>query len=165
MKNSTKELVEQIIELDSCPFTIHEVHGFFIGLSLSSIDIKSKHEKAIKFLDLTSNLMSSVDKIIDAINAEFSDNHLEIYSNNLNNSEDIATAVSEWTYYFLISYTNGTSDSDPAEQEILDIFDEISQVNQKYKLDDKQSSMESLNDINGFIIKSALYLFHRRAHG
>jgi hypothetical protein len=45
MKNSTKDLIEEIIELDDCPFTEFEVHGFFIGLILS---LKSKRQKKIK---------------------------------------------------------------------------------------------------------------------
>ena len=39
MKNSTKDLIEEIIELDDCPFTEFEVHGFFIGLVGSVIGL------------------------------------------------------------------------------------------------------------------------------
>ena len=37
---------------------------------------------------------------------------------------DIATALSEWTYYFLISYQDSSPPNDDTrEQEILDIFE------------------------------------------
>jgi uncharacterized protein YgfB (UPF0149 family) len=75
---------------------------------------------------------------------------------------DIATALSEWTYYFLISYQNvSSSNDDLREKEILDIFDEISQINQKYQTDDKSSPKDNFSDINSYITKSALYLFKR----
>jgi hypothetical protein len=50
MKNSTKNLIEEIIELDDCPFTMFEVHGFFIGLILSRTDADVKQDKITKFL-------------------------------------------------------------------------------------------------------------------
>ena len=101
-------------------------------------------------------------------NIELSENHLEIYPESdyiIKNNMDIATALSEWTYYFLISYQNTSkSNDDIRENEILDIFDEISQINQKYQTNDKSSPKENFNDINSFIIKSVLYLFHRSSN-
>jgi uncharacterized protein YgfB (UPF0149 family) len=101
-------------------------------------------------------------------NIELSENHLEIYPESdyfIKDNVDIATALSEWTYYFLISYQNTSkSNDDIRENEILDIFDEISQINQKYQTNDKSSPKENFNDINSFIIKSVLYLFHRSSN-
>ena len=164
MKNSTTELISQIIQLDDCPFTKYEVHGFFIGLASSSIDKEAKYEKAKKFLDLSSNTHSMIDELMKITCLGLSKNELEIYPTSLKDSQQISNALSEWAYYFLISYTNSASSNNADEQEILDIFDEISQVNDKYKLDDEDSSANSLSDINGFIIKSALYLFHRSSN-
>ena len=82
-----------------------------------------------------------------------------------NSNDDKASSLSEWTYYFLISYQNTSkSNDDIRENEILDIFDEISQINQKYQTNDKSSPKENFNDINSFIIKSVLYLFHRSSN-
>jgi uncharacterized protein YgfB (UPF0149 family) len=101
-------------------------------------------------------------------NTELSEDHLEIYPESdylIKDNFDIATALSEWTYYFLISYQNSSiSNDDIRENEILDIFDEISQINQKYQTNDKSSPKENFNDINSFIIKSVLYLFHRSSN-
>ena len=85
-------------------------------------------------------------------------------SEKTNELESAANSISEWAYYFLIGYQGESSLSDnPEIQEILDIFDEISQVNQKYKFDGtKSSSQESLDEINSFIVKSTLYLYDRR---
>ena len=168
MKNSTTDLIEEIIEIDDCPFTKFEVHGFFIGLILSTVDQDIKQDKMTKFLDLSSNSQSLTDNLMNLMSIELSKNSLEIYPESdymMKDNSDIATALSEWTYYFLISYQNSSSSNDDTrEHEILDIFDEISQINQKYKTDDKCSPKESFNDINSFIIKSALYLFQRNAN-
>jgi len=165
MTNSTKDLIEQIIELDDCPFTEFEIHGFFIGLILSSEEQKTKKDKMMKFLDLTEESLPLTDKLINLISSELSQEYLEIYPKSDYSTKeniDIATAISEWTYYFLISYQNGSSSNDDLrEKEILDIFDEISQINQKYQTDDKCSPKENFSDINSYITKSALYLFKR----
>ena len=111
MKNSTKDLIEEIIELDDCPFTEFEVHGFFIGLALSSEDQKAKKDKIMKFLDLTEESQSLTDKLTNLISSELSKDYLEIYPESdymMKENIDIATALSEWTYYFLISYQNSS---------------------------------------------------------
>ena len=168
MKNSTKDLIEEIIELDDCPFTMFEVHGFFIGLILSRTEPDVKQDKITKFLDLTPNSQPVTNKLMNLANIELSENHLEIYPESdysIKDNVDIATALSEWTYYFLISYQNTSkSNDDIRENEILDIFDEVSQINQKYQTNDKSSPKENFNDINSFIIKSVLYLFHRSSN-
>ena len=165
MKNSTKNLIEEIINLDDCPFTMFEVHGFFIGLILSGVDADVKQDKITKFLDLTANSQPVTNKLMNLVNIELSENHLEIYPESdysIKDNVDIATALSEWTYYFLISYQNSSSSNgDLKEKEILDIFDEISQINQKYQTDDKCSPKDNFSDINSYITKSALYLFKR----
>ena len=106
MKNSTKDLIEEIIELDDCPFTEFEVHGFFIGLVLSSEEQKTKKDKMMKFLDLTEESQPLTDKLIYLISSELSKDYLEIFPESdymMKENIDIATALSEWTYYFLIS--------------------------------------------------------------
>ena len=77
----------------------------------------------------------------------------------------IASSLAEWTYYFLISYNESASSKniDNRITEILDVFDEISQLNQKYKVDDDNNvNRESLNDINDFIEKSVQYIFNKK---
>jgi uncharacterized protein YgfB (UPF0149 family) len=144
------------------------VHGFFIGLILSGVDADVKQDKITKFLDLTANSQPVTNKLMNLVNIELSENHLEIYPESdysIKDNVDIATALSEWTYYFLISYQNTSkANDDIRENEILDIFDEISQINQKYQTNDKSSPKENFNDINSFIIKSVLYLFHRSSN-
>ena len=69
------------------------------------------------------------------------------------------------TYYFLISFQEswGSKDNDNRITEILDVFDEISQLNQKYKVDEDNSvNQESLNDIHDFIEKSVQYIFNKK---
>ena len=110
MTNSTKDLIEQIIELDDCPFTEFEIHGFFTGLILSSEEQKTKKDKMMKFLDLTEESLPLTEKLINLISSELSKDYLEIYPESdyaTKENIDIATAISEWTYYFLISYQNG----------------------------------------------------------
>ena len=79
--------------------------------------------------------------------------------------EVIASSLAEWTYYFLISYkeSGSSKDIDIRITEILDVFDEISQLNQKYKVDEDNSvNQESLNDIHDFIEKSVQYIFNKK---
>ncbi len=65
----------------------------------------------------------------------------------------------------MISYKESGSSKniDNRTIEILDIFDEISQLNQKYKVDDDNDvNEESLNDIHDFIEKSVQYIFNKK---
>ena len=78
MKISTKDLIEEIIELDDCPFTEFEVHGFFIGLVLSSEEQKTKKDKMMKFLDLSEESQPLTDKLTNLISSELSKDYLEI---------------------------------------------------------------------------------------
>ena len=122
----------------------------------------------MKFLDLTEESQHLTDELINLISSELSKDYLEIYPDSdymMKENIDIATALSEWTYYFLISYQNNLSSNDDLrEKEILDIFDEISQINQKYQTDDKCSPKDNFSDINSYITKSALYLFKRNSN-
>ena len=174
MNKSTLQAINHIIDTDDCPFTQFEVHGFFIGLLVSSHSQESRKEKIIKFLDLSSNLNTNklIDELSNKIRQELINQTLSVYSFMNDDSEkgselkNAANSLSEWTYYFLIGYQGESSLSDnPDIQEILDIFEEISQVNQKYKFDGtKSSSQESLDEINSFIVKSTLYLYERRTN-
>ena len=168
MKNSTKDLIEEIIDLDDCPFTDFEVHGFFVGLILSSAKQEVKKDKILKFLDLSDESQPLTDKLINSMSLELSKNYIEIYPDSdysMKDNSEIATALSEWTYYFLISYQDSSlSEDDLREKEILDIFDEISQINQKYQTDDESSPKDNFGDINSFITQSVLYLFQRNSY-
>jgi uncharacterized protein YgfB (UPF0149 family) len=167
MNKSTIQAVNQVIDLDDCPFTQYEIHGFFIGLLASSYNQDDVYEKAIKFLDLSSDhtALKLIDKLSNTIIDELSKRSFSVYSENDSDFKDIADFLSEWAYYFLIGYQGKSSSNTPEEQEILDIFDEISQMNQKYKFDgDKSSSQQSLEEINSFIVKSTLYLYDRNSN-
>ncbi len=97
------------------------------------------------------------------LNWKIEDSSFEIYDDEDNDLDNKASSISEWAYYFLISYDSKKEHKDDSEvQEIIDIFDEISQVKQKYILDERESvTKESLNDINSFLVKSTLYLFNK----
>jgi hypothetical protein len=45
MNKSTLQAINQIIDTDDCPFTQFEVHGFFIGLLVSSHSQRIKKRK------------------------------------------------------------------------------------------------------------------------
>lgn len=165
MNNSTKKVLEQIINQDNCPFTEDEVHGFFCGLTLSGSSQDDIINQSKAFLDLRSDREDILIKLIANINDEVSNNSFSLMSKYDNNLEQILNKFSEWTYYFLIGLQSKNSDfiNNPSVLEILDIFDEISQLNEKYKPDDDNNkSIESLVDINNFIAKSLLYLFNSK---
>ena len=164
MKNSTKKHILQIIEKDNCPFTEYEVHGFFTGLVLSSYKKEIIQDKITKFLDLSKKSLLTADKVLEEVKLNLQDSSFQIYDHDNSDFDDKASSISEWAYYFLISY-DANSKKDNINQdvlEILDIFDEISQIKQKYQLDEKENvTKESLNDINSFLVKSTLYLFNK----
>ena len=172
MNKSTIQAINQIIDTDDCPFTQYEIYGFFTGLLLSSHNDEVRKEKIVKFLDLSlnENTTKLIDQLSNTINQELLNQTLSVYPSIIDDSEkdreldSAATSLSEWAYYFLIGYQSESSlSNNPEIQEILDIFDEISQVNQKYKFDGtKNSTQESLDEINSFIVKSTLYLYDRR---
>ena len=65
----------------------------------------------------------------------------------------------------MISYKESDSSEniDNRITEILDVFDEISQLNQKYKVDnDNKVNQEIFNDIHDFIEKSVQYIFNKK---
>ena len=164
MENSTKKHILEIIEKDNCPFTEYEVYGFFTGLVLSSYKKNIIEDKIIKFLDLSKNSLIIADKLLEDIKSKILDSSLEIYKDDNNDFDGKASSLSEWAYYFLISYEGNYKEENitPEIQEILTIYDEISQIKQKYQLDEKENvTKESLNDINSFLVKSTLYLFNK----
>ena len=164
MHNSTKNHILEIIEKDNCPFTEYEVYGFFTGLVLSSYKKNTVEDKIIKFLDLSHKSLLVADKLLDDIKSKILASSFEIYDDEDDDFDDKASSLSEWAYYFLISF-NGSYQQDeisPEIQEILTIFDEVSQIKQKYQLDEKENvTKESLNDINDFLVKSTLYLSNK----
>ncbi len=164
MHNSTKNHILEIIEEDNCPFTEYEVYGFFTGLVLSSYKKNTIEDKIIKFLDLSHKSLLIAEKLLDDIKSIIQASSFEIYDDEDDDFDDKASSLSEWAYYFLISF-NGSYQQDeitPEIQEILAIFDEVSQIKHKYQLDEKENvTKESLNDINDFLVKSTLYLSNK----
>tara|TARA_Y100000768_G_scaffold387711_1_gene379960 strand:+ start:1114 stop:1617 length:504 start_codon:yes stop_codon:yes gene_type:complete len=163
MKNSTKKHISEIIEKDSCPFTEYEIFGFFTGILVSAYPKKVAHEKIIKFLDLNEKSLPLADKLLEDMRLNLHGSSYEIYNGDDNDFDKKALSISEWAYYFLISYNRNFIQNDNTEiLEILDIFDEISQIKQKYRLDERENvTKESLNDIDSFLVKSTLYLFNK----
>ncbi len=163
MKNSTEKHILEIIDKDDCPFSEYEVHGFFTGLILSSYEKDIIEDKIIKFLDLSKQSLLITDKLYHDIESNLKDSSFEIYSDQTSDFSKKASSLSEWAYYFLISYKGKTNleNSNSDIKEILAIFDEVSQIKQKYRLDERENvTKESLDDINSFLVKSTLYLFN-----
>ena len=165
MKDSSDILIHEIIDDYQCPFTASEVHGFFTGLVLSNISNIELDKKVSTFMDIDEGSLSKSRKLIKCIQSELRSSNLDIRSGEEADYEVIASSLAEWTYYFLISYNESGSSKniDNRITEILDVFDEISQLNQKYKVDDDNKiNQESLKDIHDFIEKSVQYIFNKK---
>ena len=165
MKDSSDTLIHEIIDDYQCPFTASEVHGFFTGLVLSNISNIDLDKKVLTFMDIDEGSLSKSRKLIKCIQSELKSSNLDIRTGEEADYDVIASSLAEWTYYFLISYKeSGNSENiDNRITEILDVFDEISQLNQKYKVDDDNKvNQESLNDIHDFIEKSVQYIFNKK---
>ena len=165
MKDSSDILIHAIIDDYQCPFTASEVHGFFTGLVLSNISNIDLDKKVLTFMDIDEESLSKSRKLIKCIKSELKSSNLDIQAGEEDDHKVIASSLAEWTYYFLISYNESGSSKniDNRITEILDVFDEISQLNQKYKVDEDNSvNQESLNDIHDFIEKSVQYIFNKK---
>ena len=165
MKDSSDILIHEIIDDYQCPFTASEVHGFFTGLVLSNISNIDLDKKVLTFMDIDEGSLSKSRKLIKCIKSELKSSNLDIQSGEEDDYKVIASSLAEWTYYFLISYNESGSSKniDNRITEILDVFDEISQLNQKYKVDDDDKiNQESLKDIHDFIEKSVQYIFNKK---
>ena len=165
MKDSSDILIHEIIDDYQCPFTASEVHGFFTGLVLSNISNIDLDKKVLTFMDIDEGSLSKSRKLIKCIKSELKSSNLDIQAGEENDYKVIASSLAEWTYYFLISYNESGSSKniDNRITEILDVFDEISQLNQKYKVDDDNKiNQESLKDIHDFIEKSVQYIFNKK---
>ena len=165
MKDSSDILIHEIIDDYQCPFTASEVHGFFTGLVLSNISNIDQDKKVLTFMDIDKGSLSKSRKLIKCIKSELNSSNLDILAGEEDDYKVIASSLAEWTYYFLISYNESGSSKniDNRITEILDVFDEISQLNQKYKVDDDNKvNQESLNDIHDFIEKSVQYIFNKK---
>ena len=161
MKDSSDILIHEIIDDYQCPFTASEVHGFFTGLVLSNISNIDLDKKVLTFMDIDEGSLSKSRKLIKCIKSELNSSNLDILAGEEDDYKVIASSLAEWTYYFLISYNESGSSKniDNRITEILDVFDEISQLNQKYKVDDDNKiNQESLKDIHDFIEKSVQYI-------
>ena len=161
MKDSSDILIHDIIDDYQCPFTASEVHGFFTGLVLSNISNIDLDKKVLTFMDIDEGSLSKSRKLIKCIKSELNSSNLDILAGEEDDYKVIASSLAEWTYYFLISYKESGSlkNIDNRVTEILDVFDEISQLNQKYKVDDDNKiNQESLKDIHDFIEKSVQYI-------
>ena len=165
MKDSSDILIHEIIDDYQCPFTASEVHGFFTGLVLSNISNIDRDKKVLTFMDIDEGSLSKSRKLIKCIKSELNSSNLDILAGEEDDYKVIASSLAEWTYYFLISYNESGSSKniDNRITEILDVFDEISQLNQKYKVDDDNKiNQESLKDIHDFIEKSVQYIFNKK---
>jgi len=165
MKDSSDILIHDIIDDYQCPFTASEVHGFFTGLVLSNISNIDLDKKVLTFMDIDKGSLSKSRKLIKCIKSELNSSNLDILAGEEDDYKVIASSLAEWTYYFLISYKESSSPKniDNHITEILDVFDEISQLNQKYKVDDDNKiNQESLKDIHDFIEKSVQYIFNKK---
>ena len=165
MKDSSDTLIHDIIDDYQCPFTASEVHGFFTGLVLSNISNIDLDKKVLTFMDIDEGSLSKSRKLIKCIKSELKSSNLDIQAGEEDDYKVIASSLAEWTYYFLISYNEAGSSKniDNRITEILDVFDEISQLNQKYKVDDDNKiNQESLKDIHDFIEKSVQYIFNKK---
>ena len=165
MKDSSGILIHEIIDDYQCPFTASEVHGFFTGLVLSNISNIDLDKKILTFMDIGEGSLTKSRKLIECIQNELKSSSLDIQAGEESDYNAISSSLAEWTYYFLISYKESGSSKniDNRITEIIDIFDEISQLNQKYKVDDDNSvNHESLNDIHDFIEKSVQYIFNKK---
>ena len=165
MKDSSDILIHEIIDDYQCPFTASEVHGFFTGLVLSNISNIDLDKKVLTFMDIDEESLSKSRKLIKCIKSELKSSNLDIQAGEEDDYKVIASSLAEWTYYFLISYNKSGSSKniDNRITEILDVFDEISQLNQKYKVDDDNKiNQESLKDIHDFIEKSVQYIFNKK---
>ena len=165
MKDSSDILIHDIIDDYQCPFTASEVHGFFTGLVLSNISNIDQDKKVLTFMDIDKGSLSKSRKLIKCIKSELNSSNLDILAGEEDDYKVIASSLAEWTYYFLISYNESGSSKniDNRITEILDVFDEISQLNQKYKVDDDNKiNQESLKDIHDFIEKSVQYIFNKK---
>ena len=165
MKDSSDILIHEIIDDYQCPFTASEVHGFFTGLVLSNISNIDLDKKVLTFMDIDEGSLSKSRKLIKCIKNELKSSNLDIQAGEEDDYKVIASSLAEWTYYFMISYNESGSSKkiDNRITEILDVFDEISQLNQKYKVDDDNKiNQESLKDIHDFIEKSVQYIFNKK---
>ena len=165
MKDSSDMLIHEIIDDYQCPFTASEVHGFFTGLVLSNISNIDLDKKVLTFMDIDEGSLSKSRKLIKCIKSELKSSNLDIQAGEEDDYKVIASSLAEWTYYFLISYNESGSSKniDNRITDILDVFDEISQLNQKYKVDDDNKiNQESLKDIHDFIEKSVQYIFNKK---
>jgi len=165
MKDSSDILIHEIIDHYQCPFTASEVHGFFTGLVLSNISNIDLDKKVLTFMDIDEESLSKSRKLIKCIKSELKSSNLDIQAGEEDDYKVIASSLAEWTYYFLISYkeSGNSKNIDNRITEILDVFDEISQLNQKYKVDDDNKiNQESLKDIHDFIEKSVQYIFNKK---
>ena len=165
MRDSSDILIHEIIDDYQCPFTASEVHGFFTGLVLSNISNIDLDKKVLTFMDIDEGSLSKSRKLIKCIKSELKSSNLDIQAGEEDDYKVIASSLAEWTYYFLISYNESGSSKniDNRITEILDVFDEISQLNQKYKVDDDNKiNQESLKDIHDFIEKSVQYIFNKK---
>ena len=165
MKDSSDILIHEIIDDYQCPFTASEVHGFFTGLVLSNISNIDLDKKIVTFMDIDESSLPKSRKLIKCIQGELKSSNIDFQAGEECDYKVIASSLAEWTYYFLISYKDSdiSKNIDNRITEILDIFDEISQLNQKYKVDDDNSvNQESLNDIHDFIEKSVQYIFNKK---
>ena len=162
--SSTIKIINEIIENYNCPFTESEVCGFFTGLVLSKIEKKDVENKILSFMDIDAKSLNNSHLLQSSIRKDIESKEFDIINGEKKDFSSISSSLAEWSYYFLISFQtpDSTKSTDAQIHEILDVFDEISMLNQKYTLDnDDNVTKESLDDINDFIVKSVQYIFNK----
>ena len=115
-------------------------------------------------MDIDSESLNNSHQLLSSIRNDIESKEFVIINQEKKDFSSISSSLAEWTYYFLISFQTPDSieSTDPKLHEILDVFDEISMLNQKYTLDnDDNATKESLDDINSFIVKSVQYIFNK----
>ena len=100
---------------------------------------------------------------MDQLKEDIKLNRYKLPIEDMKNFSERSSSIAEWSYYFMIAFQE-TKDAvtDPRIMEILEIFDEISQLNQKYVIDvDEEVNINSLYEIHNFIDKSVQYIFNK----
>ena len=101
---------------------------------------------------------------MDQLKEDIKLNRYKLPIEDMKNFSESSSSIAEWSYYFMIAFQE-TKDAvtDPRIMEILEVFDEISQLNQKYIIDaNEEVNISSLSEIHNFIDKSVQYIFNKK---
>ena len=163
MTISMNKLLTDLIEDYDSPFTSSEVHGFFTGLILLKKEKVYVDEKILSFLDISTHSLPACHILMEQLREDIKLNRYTLPIDDIKNFTETSSSMAEWSYYFMIAFQEANDgDVDPRIMEILEVFDEISQLNQKYVIDvDEEVNINSLYEIHNFIDKSVQYIFNK----